>query len=260
MRDRAPRAQARRERAAALRQHVSPARIDPARRRRGPPGRGLPDDRRSARQLDDARDRARSPTQVRRRGGGARGGVRARARPRPAARWARRGRGRGGRAPRARQVRDRRLADGARVSREYPDYPRVGVGAVILHDDKVLLVRRGQAPSFGKWSLPGGLVELGETTREAIAREILEECGIKIRIVDVAGVLDRVVKDDAGRVRYHYVLVDYLAYPDSLDVTAGDDAAEAQWFELGQLAELDTTQGLLDMIRRAEALRGGTRG
>ena len=76
----------------------------------------------------------------------------------------------------------------------------------------------------------------------------------------MAGVLDRVVKNDAGRVRYHYVLVDYLAYPDSLDVMAGDDAAEAQWFELGQLAELDTTQGLLDMIRRAEALRGGTRG
>ena len=87
------------------------------------------------------------------------------------------------------------------MSREYPDYPRVGVGAVILHADNVLLVRRGQAPSFGKWSLPGGLVELGETTREAIAREILEECGIKIRIVDVAGVLDRVVKNDAGRSR-----------------------------------------------------------
>ena len=146
------------------------------------------------------------------------------------------------------------------MSREYPDYPRVGVGAVILHADNVLLVRRGKAPSFGKWSLPGGLVELGESTREAVAREILEECGIKIRIVDVAGVLDRVVKDDAGRVRYHYVLVDYLAYPDSLDVQAGDDAAEAQWFEIGRLAELDTTQGLLDMIRRAETLRGGTRG
>lgn len=146
------------------------------------------------------------------------------------------------------------------MSREYPDNPRVGVGAVILHQHKVLLVRRGKAPSFGKWSLPGGLVELGESTREAIAREIMEECGIKIRIVDVCGVLDRVVKDDAGRVRYHYVLVDYLAYPDSLDVQAGDDAAEAQWFEVAELAELDTTQGLVDMIRRAEALRGGTIG
>ena len=146
------------------------------------------------------------------------------------------------------------------MSREYPDYPRVGVGAVILHQDKVLLVRRGKAPSFGKWSLPGGLVELGESAREAIAREIMEECGIKIRLVDVCGVLDRVVKDDAGRVRYHYVLVDYLAYPDSLDVQAGDDAAEAQWFEVAELAELDTTQGLVDMIRRAEALRGGTIG
>ena len=143
------------------------------------------------------------------------------------------------------------------MTREYPDYPRVGVGAVILHDDKVLLVRRGKSPSFGKWSLPGGLVELGETMREAIAREIVEECGIKIRIVDVAGVIDRIVKDDTGRVRYHYVLVDYLACPESTDAVAGSDAAEAQWFEIDRLDELDTTQGLLDMIRRAEALRGG---
>ena len=146
------------------------------------------------------------------------------------------------------------------MSREYPDYPRVGVGAVILHDDKVLLVRRGQSPSYGKWSLPGGLVELAETTREAIAREIVEECGIKIRIVDVAGVIDRVVQDDARRVRYHYVLVDYLAYPESMDVVAGSDAGDAQWFEIERVAELDTTQGLLDMIRRAEKLRGGTGG
>jgi len=141
------------------------------------------------------------------------------------------------------------------VTREYPDYPRVGVGAVILHEDKVLLVRRGQSPSFGKWSLPGGLVELGESTREAIAREIMEECGIGIRVVDVAGVLDRVVHDDAGRVCYHYVLVDYLAYPESLDVVAGSDAGDAQWFDIERVAVLDTTQGLLDMIRRGEALR-----
>jgi 8-oxo-dGTP diphosphatase len=146
------------------------------------------------------------------------------------------------------------------MSREYPDYPRVGVGAVILHEDKVLLVRRGKSPSFGKWTLPGGLVELGETTTEAIAREIVEECGIKIRVVDVAGVITRVVRDDDDRIRYHYVLVDYLAYPDSMDVVAGSDAAEAHWFEIERVGELDTTPGLLDMIRRAEALRGGTAG
>ena len=86
-------------------------------------------------------------------------------------------------------------------------------------------------------------------------REIAEECGIKIRLVDVAGVIDRIVRDDAGRVRYHYVLVDYLAYPESMDVVAGSDAGDAQWFEIERVAELDTTQGLLDMIRRAEALR-----
>jgi ADP-ribose pyrophosphatase YjhB (NUDIX family) len=134
------------------------------------------------------------------------------------------------------------------------------VGAVILHEARVLLVRRGKSPSFGQWTLPGGLVELGESTVEAIAREIMEECGIKIRVVDVAGVITRVVKDDDDRIRYHYVLVDYLAYPDSMDVVAGSDAAEAQWFAIEQVGDLDTTQGLLDMIRRAEALRGGTAG
>jgi 8-oxo-dGTP diphosphatase len=152
------------------------------------------------------------------------------------------------------------MAHRSGVTREYPDSPRVGVGAVILHGDKVLLVRRGQSPSFGKWTLPGGLVELGETTREAIAREIVEECGIKIRVVDVAGVIDRIVKDPTGRVRYHYVLVDYLAYPESTDVAAGSDAAEAEWFAIDRLAELDTTQGLLDMIHRAQVLQGGPNG
>jgi ADP-ribose pyrophosphatase YjhB (NUDIX family) len=97
------------------------------------------------------------------------------------------------------------------VSREYPDYPRVGVGAVVFHQGRVLLVRRGGRPALGKWSLPGGLVELGETTAEAVRREIREECGIDIRVIGVAGVVDRVTRDAAGLVRYHYVLVDYLA-------------------------------------------------
>ena len=146
------------------------------------------------------------------------------------------------------------------MSREYPDYPRVGVGAVILHEDKVLLVRRGQSPSFGKWSLPGGLVELGESTREAIAREIGEECGIKIRIVDVAGVIDRVVKDDAGRVRYHYVLVDYAAHPESHGICAGSDAAEVRWVPIAEIEKYDTTDGLVEMVRRAAAMTGGGTG
>ena len=142
------------------------------------------------------------------------------------------------------------------MSREYPDHPRVGVGAVVLQRGRVLLVRRGGQPSSGKWSLPGGLVELGETTAEAVRREIREECGIEITVVGVAGVVDRVTRDAAGRVRYHYVLVDYLAFPQSEAIVAGTDAAECRWVEIERLGELDTTEGLADMIRRAEALAG----
>ena len=85
--------------------------------------------------------------------------------------------------------------------REYPAVPRVGVGAVVLDGPRVLLVRRGKPPLAGKWSLPGGLVELGETTREAVRREIAEECGLQITVGDVAGVLDRVIREAEGRIR-----------------------------------------------------------
>jgi 8-oxo-dGTP diphosphatase len=145
------------------------------------------------------------------------------------------------------------------VSREYPDHPRVGVGAVVLHENRVLLVKRGQPPALGKWSLPGGLVHLGETTREAVVREVAEECGLAITARDVAGVVDRVVRDEAGRIRYHYVLVDYLALADSTRVAPGSDAADVRWVEIERVAELDVTDGLVDMIRRARALREGER-
>jgi ADP-ribose pyrophosphatase YjhB (NUDIX family) len=137
------------------------------------------------------------------------------------------------------------------VRREYPDAPRVGVGAVVLHEGRVLLVRRGGRPSPGKWSLPGGLVELGETTAEAVRREIAEECSCSIRVVGVCGVIDRIVRDAEGRVRYHYILVDYLAYPESEAITAGSDAADACWVPIDGVDELDVTEGLSDMIRRA---------
>lgn len=145
------------------------------------------------------------------------------------------------------------------MSREYPDYPRLGVGAVVFHGPRVLLVRRGGPPSAGTWSLPGGLVELGETTEEAVRREVREECGCDVRLVGLAGVLDRVIRDEAGRVRYHWVLVDYAAIADSDAICAGTDAAEARWVHVDEVARLDVTDGLMDMIRRAMALMGGAR-
>jgi ADP-ribose pyrophosphatase YjhB (NUDIX family) len=143
------------------------------------------------------------------------------------------------------------------MSREYPDYPRVGVGAVVLHAGRVLLVKRGRPPGLGRWSLPGGLIELGETTEEAARREVAEECGIAVRVAGVAGVVGRVIRDESGRVRYHYVLVDYLAYPESDAICAGTDAAEARWVPAEDLQALDVTEGLSDMIRRAMVLASG---
>ena len=138
--------------------------------------------------------------------------------------------------------------------REYPSVPRVGVGAVVLDAGRVLLVRRGKPPLAGKWSLPGGLVELGETTREAVQREIAEECGLTIRVGEVAGILDRIVRDAEGRIRYHWVLVDYLAFVESGTLCAASDADDAQWVEVDAVDRLDTTDGLMHMIRRAVAL------
>ena len=143
------------------------------------------------------------------------------------------------------------------MSREYPDYPRVGVGAIVLHGGRVLLVKRGQAPGLGLWSVPGGLVDVGESTVDAARREVEEETGLKVRIAGLVGVLDRVTRDAEGRVRYHWVLIDYLAVPESIDtLTAGSDAAEVRWVTIDEVEGLPITEGLVDMIRRAAALSG----
>jgi 8-oxo-dGTP diphosphatase len=143
------------------------------------------------------------------------------------------------------------------VSREYPDSPRVGVGAIVLHEGRVLLVKRGHAPGLGLWSVPGGLVDLGESTVDAARREVEEETGLKVRIAGLVGVLDRITRDAESRVRYHWVLVDYLAIPESIDtLTAGSDAAEVRWVTIDEVDGLPITDGLVDMIRRAIALSG----
>ena len=143
------------------------------------------------------------------------------------------------------------------MSREYPDYPRVGVGAIVLHEGRVLLVKRGHAPGLGLWSVPGGLVDVGETTVDAARREVDEETGLTVRIAGLVGVLDRVTRDAEGRVRYHWVLIDYLAIPESTEtLTAGSDAAEVRWVTIDEVERLPITEGLVDMIRRAVALSG----
>ena len=96
------------------------------------------------------------------------------------------------------------------MKREYPDQPLVGVGAIIIEGDRVVLVKRGHAPLAGEWSIPGGVLEVGETVREAAVREALEETGLTVEPADLLGVFDRVLQDQSGRCQYHYVLIDFL--------------------------------------------------
>ena len=144
-------------------------------------------------------------------------------------------------------------------AREFPDAPRVGVGAVILDGDRVVLVRRGHPPSAGRWSIPGGLVTLGERIETALLREIEEECALTVRLLGLCGVIDRVTHeplgDDRGRVRYHYVIIDYVAEVIAGTLRAGSDAADARWVTLPELGRLDTTDGVADMVQRAFQVR-----
>src|SRR5215467_12708274 len=115
------------------------------------------------------------------------------------------------------------------MQREYPTRPLVGVGAIIVNDGCVLLIKRAKAPLLGEWSIPGGMLELGETTRQGAEREALEETGLVVRATELLGVFDRIVPD-GERTLYHYVLIDFLCEVVSGELNASGDAADAQWF------------------------------
>lgn len=136
------------------------------------------------------------------------------------------------------------------MSREFPETPLVGVGAVIVQDDRVLLIRRGQAPLLGEWSLPGGVLECGETLREAVIREAREETGLEVETGEMLGVYERVIRSEDGRVRYHYVLIDFLCRPVAGHPKAGTDAADVRWFPRHELPSLKLPADTLDVIER----------
>jgi 8-oxo-dGTP diphosphatase len=116
------------------------------------------------------------------------------------------------------------------IRREYPAAPLVGVGAVIVNNGLVLLVRRGSEPLKGHWTLPGGALEVGETLTEGVAREVREETGLMVEPVELVEVLDRIHRED-GKVRYHYVILDYLCRVTGGELRAGSDADAARWVE-----------------------------
>jgi ADP-ribose pyrophosphatase YjhB (NUDIX family) len=122
------------------------------------------------------------------------------------------------------------------ITRRYPDAPRIGVGVVIFNDvQQVLLVQRAKPPRAGQWSIPGGMLDLGEKLPDAARREVREECSIEIELGDVAAIYEPIFLDNDGRVEYHYVLIDYWAKHRSGEVRAGDDAAAVAWVELSAI-------------------------
>lgn len=142
------------------------------------------------------------------------------------------------------------------MKREYPEYPFVGVGAIIVHEGRVVLIRRGQAPLLGEWSLPGGVLECGETLREAVAREAREETGLTVEAGELLGVYERVTRDEAGGVRYHYVLIDYLCRPAGGELKAGTDAADVRWFAPEELGGLNLPEDTREVIGKGLARSG----
>jgi ADP-ribose pyrophosphatase YjhB (NUDIX family) len=141
------------------------------------------------------------------------------------------------------------------MSREYPERPVVGVGAVVWRGDRVLLIRRGRPPRLGQWSLPGGGQQVGETLIEAVAREVLEETGLQVEQVRFITTIDLIERDTVGRVRFHYTLVDFTAEAPHGTACAGDDAAAVGWFAIEELAELGLWTETLRIIQVAAGMR-----
>jgi len=140
------------------------------------------------------------------------------------------------------------------MEREFAGHPMVGVGGIVLNDGRVLLVRRGKQPGFGKWSIPGGMVELGETLQEAIKREVREECGIEIELADVVAVLERIIPHQDRGIHYHYVLIDFLGYWKSGELQPSSDIMEARWADPLEMKSLEMTERTQQVVFEAIGL------
>jgi 8-oxo-dGTP diphosphatase len=142
------------------------------------------------------------------------------------------------------------------VRREYPEAPILGVGAVVIDGGRVLLVRRGQEPLKGQWSLPGGALELGETLQGGVVREVLEETGLEVRAGGIVEILDRITPDEtSGRIRYHYVLIDFICHVTGGTLLGGSDADEACWANRNELSRYELAPVTLKVIEKAFALQ-----
>ena len=135
--------------------------------------------------------------------------------------------------------------------RRYPEHPLLGVGALIFEGGRILLAQRGKAPLMGQWSLPGGLVETGESLENAVRREVLEETGLEVKPLGVLEIFERIMRDTRGRAEYHYVLADYVCRVVGGKLKAGDDVSRAEWARRSELDQYRLTEGTREVIERA---------
>ena len=143
------------------------------------------------------------------------------------------------------------------VRREYPERPLVGVGGVVIRDERALLIRRGSAPLEGEWSIPGGMLEIGETILEGVQRELLEETAIEVKVLDLIEVFERVNRDEGGRWKYHFVILDYLCEAVRGEALAGSDVTDVAWARESELSEYSLTPTAARVIQKAfEMARG----
>jgi len=138
------------------------------------------------------------------------------------------------------------------VCRRYPPCPLIGVGVLVFDKDRVLLVKRERDPGKGRWSIPGGLLEVGEPLKEGARRETKEETGIDVEVDDLLDVIDNIVADEQDKVSYHYVLIDYLGHKIGGTLVPGTDVKEAQWATLEELDALSTTRTLQRLVQKAK--------
>jgi 8-oxo-dGTP diphosphatase len=136
------------------------------------------------------------------------------------------------------------------MQREFPEVPLVGVGAIIIEGDRVVLVKRAHPPLQAEWSIPGGVLEVGELVREAAIREAREETGLTVEPVELLGVYDRVLRNSEKRVQYHYVLIDFLCRRVAGELAAASDAADVRWFSREELPALKMAEDTMEVIRK----------
>jgi 8-oxo-dGTP diphosphatase len=139
------------------------------------------------------------------------------------------------------------------MKRDYPQQPIIGVGAVIVSDGRALLVRRATEPLKGEWSVPGGMLELGEKLRDGAAREVLEETGLQVEAGEVLDVFDSIFTDGDGRTQYHYVLIDFLCRVIAGEAIAGSDVTEVFWVTESELAGLQLRDSITQVVRKGLA-------